>query len=70
MDIKTDETLALYVDYSTSHERRQAGWSGWKFWLASDDCIGGQDKAIHFVKFVEHFFSFFFRFSLHNLRHH
>jgi len=55
VDIKTEETLALYVDYSTSHERRQAGWSGWKFWLASDDCIGGRNKAIRFVEFVNQF---------------
>ena len=46
VDTKTNETLARYVDFSTSHERRQAGWSGWKFWLDSRHCIGGLDKAI------------------------
>jgi hypothetical protein len=55
IDIKTNETLALYVDYSTSHERRQAGWTGWKMWLANDNCIGGRDKAIRLVKLVEQF---------------
>ncbi len=55
IDIKTGETLALYVDYSTSQERRQAGWSGWKFWLANDHCYGGRNKAISFVELVNQF---------------
>lgn len=55
IDTKTNEVLARYVDYSTSHERRQAGWSGWKFWLQNEGCVGGRDKAIQFVKFVEQF---------------
>ena len=54
-DAKTGEVLARYVDFSTSQEQRQAGWSGWKFWLDSEDCIGGRDKAIQFVKFIEQF---------------
>jgi hypothetical protein len=41
VDSKTGEVLARYVDFSTSHEPRQAGWSGWKFWLDSRHCIGG-----------------------------
>ncbi|EFK96273.1 conserved hypothetical protein, membrane [sediment metagenome] len=53
LDAKTGGILARYMDFSTSQERRQAGWSGWKFWLDSEDCIGGRDKAIRFVKFVE-----------------
>ena len=51
VDSKTGEKLARYVDFSTSHERRQAGWSGWKFWLQSDHCIGGginQDNLRNF----------------------
>ncbi len=55
LDVKTGEILARYVDFSTSQEQRQAGWSGWKFWLDSRDCIGGHEKAIQFVKFVEQF---------------
>jgi len=55
IDSKTNEALARYVDFSTSQERRQAGWSGWKFWLDSEDCIGGRDKAINFVKYVNQF---------------
>jgi hypothetical protein len=35
VDSKTNEVLARYVDFSTSQERRQAGWSGWKFWIDS-----------------------------------
>ena len=31
VDSKNNEVLARYVDFYTSHERRQAGWSGWKF---------------------------------------
>jgi len=46
VDTKTNETLARYVDFSTSQYRRQAGWSGWKFWLDSEQCIGGMDTAI------------------------
>jgi len=55
VDAKTGEVLARYVDYSTSQEYRQAGWSGWKFWLDSEACNGGRDKAINFVRFVGQF---------------
>jgi len=41
VDSKTGEILARYVDFSTSQIRRQAGWSGWKFWLDSEHCSGG-----------------------------
>lgn len=41
VDTKTNEVLARYVDFSTSQERQQAGWAGWKFWLASRHCGGG-----------------------------
>lgn len=55
IDTKTNETLARYVDFSTSQERRQAGWSGWKFWLDSRDCSGGLDKAIESGNFIKQF---------------
>jgi hypothetical protein len=55
MDTKTNEILALYVDFSTSQERRQAGWSGWKFWLDSRNCSGGLDKAIESGNFMSQF---------------
>ncbi len=51
VDSKTGEVLARYVDFSTSQERQQAGWSGWKFWLASWHCIDGainDSKLAHF----------------------
>ena len=38
LDSKTNEILAREVDFSTSQERRQAGWSGWKFWLDNHHC--------------------------------
>ncbi|MFY9327446.1 MAG: hypothetical protein WAO76_05425 [Georgfuchsia sp.] len=37
-DRKTGELIAREVNFSTSQERRQAGWSGWKFWLDSRGC--------------------------------
>ena len=55
VDTKTNEVLARYIDYSTSQKRRQAGWTGWKFWLASDNCRDCRDKAISFVKFLNDF---------------
>lgn len=35
IDAKSGEVLARYVDFSTAHQQREAGWSGWKFWLDS-----------------------------------
>lgn len=55
IDTKTSEILARYVDFSTSQQRRQAGWSGWKFWLDSRQCIGGLDKAVESGNFVNQF---------------
>ncbi len=37
-DSKNGEVIAREVSFSTSQERRQAGWSGWKFWLDSERC--------------------------------
>ena len=54
-DTKTHELLARYVDFSTSQEQRQAGWSGWKFWLDSEHCIGGREQAISSPKFFQQF---------------
>jgi hypothetical protein len=42
VDNKTGEVLARYVNYAASHERRQAGWTGWKFWLDSPYCMAGR----------------------------
>ena len=37
-DGKNGEVIAREVNFSTSQERRQAGWSGWKLWLDSRHC--------------------------------
>lgn len=55
IDRKTNEMLARYVDFSTSQERRQAGWSGWKFWLDSRHCSGGRDNAINSGNWINQF---------------
>ena len=41
VDVMTGVVLARYIDFSTSQERQQAGYSGWKFWLANRNCVGG-----------------------------
>ena len=55
VDSRSNGVLARYVDFYTSHERRQAGWSGWKFWLATDHCVGYQEKAIKFSSLIGQF---------------
>ena len=42
IDVKTNEVLARYKDFSTSQIAPQAGWAGWKFWLQCDHCEGGE----------------------------
>jgi hypothetical protein len=37
-DSKNGEVIAREINFSTSQMRRQAGWSGWKLWLASERC--------------------------------
>ncbi len=37
-DSENGEVIAREITFSTSQERRQAGWSGWKFWLDSQRC--------------------------------
>lgn len=37
-DSKNGEVIAREVGFSTSQIRRQAGWSGWKFWLDREHC--------------------------------
>lgn len=55
IDSSTNEVLARYVDFYTSHERRQAGWAGWKFWIATDHCLGYQDSMVQFGRSIEKF---------------
>ena len=51
VDAMTGNVLARYVDFSTSQERRQAGWSGWKFWLDNRNCAGGESNYGNFLLF-------------------
>lgn len=37
-DNKNGQVITREIGFSTSQERRQAGWSGWKFWLDSRRC--------------------------------
>jgi len=55
IDIKNNEVLARYVDFSSSQIRVQAGNPGWKFWLHNEHCPGGQDKAIKYGNFYLQF---------------
>lgn len=55
IDTKTNAPLGRYVDFSTSQERRQAGWSGWKFWLNSSHCSDGRDNAISSGNWINQF---------------
>ena len=55
VDSKSNEILARYVNYSASHERRQAGWSGWKFWLDSPYCISARSYEDDFRRFRDDF---------------
>lgn len=55
VDTKTNEVLARYVDFSTAQEQRQAGWSGWKMWLAHEHCIGGERNDSLMWQFTEKF---------------
>ncbi len=41
VDVKYNTVMARYTDFFTSQERRQAGWSGWKFWLENRHCNDG-----------------------------
>ncbi|HEY6094817.1 MAG TPA: hypothetical protein VIU93_07675 [Gallionellaceae bacterium] len=52
IDERNNEVLARYINFSTSQERQQAGWNGWKFWLSSRSCIdGGTHPQHHFYEF-------------------
>jgi len=51
VDTQGNYVLARYIDFSTSQERPQEGWSGWKMWLANEHCSGGghnQDELRNF----------------------
>lgn len=55
VDTKTNGILGRYVDFSTSQDQPQAGWSGWKFWLDNRNCDNGRDRLISFGKFYLQF---------------
>lgn len=55
VDTKTNSVLARYVGFSTSQERPKAGWSGWKFWLESENCRYGEYNQDKLRNFRNHF---------------
>jgi len=55
-DSMNGEVIAREIGFSTSQERRQAGWSGWKFWLDSERCsIENHRDQGSFYKIMEQF---------------
>lgn len=54
VDKKTGEVLAREVDFSTGNGLI-GGEPELRFWLHSDGCIGGRDKAIRFGEFLKQF---------------
>ena len=56
VDSKSGDVLARYIDFSTSHERREAGYAGWKFWLYHEHCSGGEQNQDAFGNFLKKFF--------------
>lgn len=55
-DSKNGDVVAREIGFSTSQERRQAGWSGWKFWLDSERCsIENHRDQGSFYKIMEKF---------------
>lgn len=55
IDTKNHEVLARYVDFSTSQVKRKAGWSGWKIWLDSEACPGGEKRLAEFGEYYMQF---------------
>lgn len=53
VDAKSGETLVRQIDFSTSQYRRQAGWSGWKFWLDRDGCVGSEKQNAKLIQYVK-----------------
>jgi len=55
-DSKNGEVIVREIGFSTSQERRQAGWTGWKFWLYSERCgIESHSDQGSFYKIMEQF---------------
>ena len=51
VDTKTKDVVARYVDFSTG-SGNIGGEPELRFWLHSDFCLGGRDKAIEFGQFT------------------
>lgn len=55
-DSKNWDVIAREIGFSTSQERRRAGWTGWKFWLDSERCgIENHRDQGSFYKIMEQF---------------
>ncbi len=54
IDSKTNQEIAQFVDFSTGNGN-VGGEPELKFWMHSDNCLGGRDKAISLVKFSKQF---------------
>ncbi|RLJ69169.1 hypothetical protein [Sulfurisoma sediminicola] len=55
VDGKTGEVLARYIDFSTAQGAYGAGWYGWKFWLRSGHCSGGERNDSRMWQFTKQF---------------
>lgn len=55
-DSKNGDVIAREIGFSTSQKQRQAGWSGWKFWLDNEGCnvVSHRDQG-SFDKIVAQF---------------
>jgi hypothetical protein len=54
VDVKTGEAVGRRVDFSTGNGH-VGGEPELRFWIHSDHCFGGQEKAINFVKTFKQF---------------
>ena len=61
-DSKTQEVMARYVDFRVGYPNwpalgapADAGLEAAKFWLASENCAGGENNAIQMTQFVKDF---------------
>jgi hypothetical protein len=53
VDVKTGEVLAKYVDFASSQIRPTGSWQGWKFWLYSPHCAGGDMNQGHMYGVID-----------------
>ena len=54
LDVKTGEVVGRRIDFSTGNGN-VGGEPELRFWMHSDYCVGGRDRAINFVKFAKQF---------------